>query len=86
MSFTVATVNDDFTDEKTNLPRVAKQADVLLGQETKNTKVGKELSDKFGVHQNIHRVDQAGTAVVWNRKRGPPHRQRLRARRSSPTA
>ena len=69
VSFTIATVNDDFTDHKTNLHRV--KAAVVLAQETKNTDVHKvhPRTDTFGVHQNTTRVDQAGTSVIWNKDR-----------------
>lgn len=63
--FTVATVNDDFTDRKTNLKGI--KADVMLVQEAKNTNLRKALSDKHGVHQNVKRDDKAGSAVVWKR-------------------
>lgn len=65
---TVATVNDDFTDGKTSLPRVRRSAEVLLVQEAKNTRVRGELSrDRFGVHQNFKDTAQAGAAIAWKR-------------------
>jgi len=68
VSFTIATVNDDFTDHKTNLHRV--KAAVVLAQETKNTNVHKVGSaEGLGVHQNLRRDDQAGTSVLWNKDR-----------------
>lgn len=68
VSFTIATVNDDFTDHKTNLRGV--KAAVVLAQETKNTNVHKVRSaPNFGVHQNTHRDDQAGASVIWNKDR-----------------
>jgi endonuclease/exonuclease/phosphatase family metal-dependent hydrolase len=66
---TVATVNDDFTDSKTSVPRVRRSADVLLVQEAKNTRVRGELSrDTFGVHQNFKDTAQAGAAIAWKRE------------------
>jgi len=67
VTFTIATVNDDFTDHKTNLRKV--KAAVVLAQETKNTRVRDVRGDKFGVHQNTARADQAGTSVLWNKER-----------------
>ncbi|MFN7133234.1 MAG: endonuclease/exonuclease/phosphatase family protein [Myxococcales bacterium] len=67
VAITVATVNDDFTDRKTNLPKV--KASVMLVQEAKNTNVRRAMSDKWGVHQNVKADDKAGTAVVWDRKK-----------------
>lgn len=67
VSFTVATVNDDFTDRQTNLPGV--KADVMLVQEAKNTNIDRVMSDSFGVHQNTGREDKAGSAVVWDKER-----------------
>ncbi len=64
---TVATVNDDFTDRKTNLPRI--RAGVMLVQEAKNTNIRRELGSHRGVHQDTRRDDRAGSAVVWNKKR-----------------
>lgn len=65
-TFTIATVNDDFTDRRTNLKHV--KASVILAQETTNTDVRHVLAkDTWGVHQNTHRVDQAGTSVIWKR-------------------
>lgn len=64
-TFTVATVNDDFTDKKTNLKGI--KADVMLVQEAKNTNIRRALSDKHGVHQNVRHDDKAGSAVVWKR-------------------
>ncbi len=67
-TFTVATINDDFTDRKTNVPDV--KATVKLVQEAKNTHLRKALKgDGFGVHQ--HRTDTAkkGSAVVWDKDR-----------------
>lgn len=64
VTLTVATVNDDFTDRKTNLKRV--NADVMLVQEAKNTNLRKTMNDTFGVHQAA-REDKAGSAVVWKK-------------------
>lgn len=67
-TFTVATVNDDFTDRKTNLKRV--KADVILAQETKNTDVKRALKNRdVGVHQDTAHDDKQGTSVIWNKKR-----------------
>lgn len=68
VTFTIATVNDDFTDRKTNLRDV--NAAVVMVQEAKNTDVRKvRPGDKFGVHQNTARADQAGTAMLWDKER-----------------
>jgi hypothetical protein len=67
-ALTIATVNDDFTDRKTNIGRVKDRADVVMMQEAKNTHVRRAVrGDSFGVHQNVRRDDQAGTALVWRR-------------------
>jgi hypothetical protein len=66
-SFTVATDNDDFNTPRSNLRHV--HADVVLVQEAKNEHVRKLEPKRYGVHQNTHRKDQAGTAVAWNRDR-----------------
>lgn len=68
VGLTIATVNDDFTDRKTNLKRV--KAGVVLVQEAKNTRIRDVLRDRtqFGVHQ-ARREDRAGSAVVWNKDR-----------------
>lgn len=65
-SFTIATVNDDFTDRKTNLRQV--KADVVMVQEAKNTVARKVVGKNYGVHQNTRRDDQQGTALLWNKK------------------
>ena len=69
VSFTIATVNDDFTDDKTNLKKV--KAAVVMVQEAKNTDVRSERpnKNKFGVHQNTARDDQAGSALLWRKDR-----------------
>lgn len=66
-SIKIATVNDDFTDKKSNLRRV--NADVVLLQETKNSRLRKVRpnSDRWGVHQ-AKREDKAGSSVVWDKK------------------
>ena len=61
-SFTVATDNDDFNTPRSNLRHV--HADVVLVQEAKNEHVRKLEPKRYGVHQNTHRKDQAGTAVA----------------------
>jgi len=67
-TFTVATINDDFTDRKTNVPDV--KATIKLAQEVKYTNLRKELAkDEWGVHQNRSSLDKAGSAVVWDRDR-----------------
>ncbi len=66
-TFTVATVNDNFNSPKSNLPHV--KADVLLAQEAKAVNAHKALSDEYGVHQNVHRKDQQGSAVAWDKDR-----------------
>jgi len=65
-SFTVETMNDDFVSPKSNLPKA--KASVVLVQEAKNEVVRNRVPDGYGVHQNTHRKDQAGTAVTWKRK------------------
>lgn len=65
-SLTIATVNDDFTDRKSNLRRV--KTDVVMLQETKNTRLRdvRPNEKKYGVHQGT-RPDRAGSAVVWKK-------------------
>lgn len=66
MGLTIATVNDDFTDDKTNLRRV--KAGVVMVQEAKNTRVREALNrERFGVHQGL-RDDRAGAAIAWKRE------------------
>lgn len=67
-TFTIATLNDGFDVKGSDIKNV--KADVVMMQETKFTDVRKKLpnSEKFGVHQNFKRQDQAGSAVVWNKK------------------
>lgn len=66
VALTIATVNDDFTDHKTNVHRV--HAGVVLMQETKNTNLRKELNaNRFGVHQG-RAEDKAGASVVWRKQ------------------
>jgi endonuclease/exonuclease/phosphatase family metal-dependent hydrolase len=67
-TLTIATVNDDFTDRRTSVPRVSRLADVLLVQEAKRTNIHELLGDRFRVHQDRSSEDRAGSAVVWNRK------------------
>jgi hypothetical protein len=68
VGLTIATVNDDFTDRKTNLKRV--KAGVVMVQEAKNTNIRGVLKnrDQFGVHQG-KTEDKAGSAIVWNKDR-----------------
>lgn len=67
VGLTIATVNDDFTDRKTNLHRV--KAGVVLVQEAKNTNIRKEFpnAQRFGVHQG-KRDDKAGSAILWRKQ------------------
>ncbi|MFZ5444807.1 MAG: hypothetical protein ACOZQL_32760 [Myxococcota bacterium] len=63
---TIATVNDDFTDRKTNVPHV--KAGVVLVQEAKNTRLRDAVSErKYGVHQ-ARAEDKSGSAVVWKKQ------------------
>lgn len=67
VTFRIATVNDDFTDRKTNLRDV--KAAVVMVQEAKNTRVRDvRPRDEFGVHQ-ARRPDRAGSALVWDKDR-----------------
>ncbi|MGV3620224.1 MAG: endonuclease/exonuclease/phosphatase family protein [Archangium sp.] len=65
-TLTIATVNDDFTDRKSNLRDV--NADVVMLQETKNSNLRKVRPDekKYGVHQGRGEA-KAGAAVVWKK-------------------
>ena len=66
-TFTIATLNDDYTDRFTNVRHV--KADVVMVQEAKNVNVRDVRSpEKFGVHPNVQRPDQAGTAIIWNKQ------------------
>ena len=65
-TLTIATVNDDFTDKKSNLRDV--NADVVMLQETKNSNLRKirPNEEKYGVHQGKG-PEKAGAAVVWKK-------------------
>lgn len=65
-TLTIATVNDDFTDRKSNLRSV--NADVVMLQETKNSRLRKlrPNEDEYGVHQGKG-SEKAGSAVVWKK-------------------
>ncbi|MDP3151216.1 MAG: hypothetical protein Q8N23_01015 [Archangium sp.] len=66
---TIATVNDDFTDDKSRLKRLNKVTDVMLVQEAKGTHIRKVMKGTdSGVHQDRSSEDRAGSAVVWDRK------------------
>lgn len=68
VTFTVATINDDFTDGRTNVDDV--KATIKLVQEAKNSKLRKAVKrDEFGVHQVMKGPDTRGSAVVWNKDR-----------------
>lgn len=61
----VATVNDDFTDRASNLPIVARYADVMLTQENKHDNVASLLDDEWAVEQNMASASTRGSAVCW---------------------
>lgn len=67
VTFTAATINDDYTDRRTNVPDV--KATVKLVQEAKNTDLRQELSNDWGVHQNSRDPGKKGSAVVWDKDR-----------------
>ncbi len=68
-TFTVATINDDFTDKKTSLNRVNQQVnpDIMLLQEAKNSNLAKDAGKGVGVFQNRSTDDKAGSAVAWDK-------------------
>lgn len=68
VGLTIATVNDDYTDEKTNLKRL-KNVGVVMVQEAKNTNLRDEFPNeqRFGVHQ-AKRDDKAGSAILWKKQ------------------
>lgn len=71
-SFTIATVNDDFTTPKlSNLSWVQKRADVMLAQETKSTNLRETAwlknEKKFGIHQKFGDEAKAGSSIVWKK-------------------
>lgn len=67
------TVNDDFTDRRTDLPALLKyRRPAFLGaQETKRTKVDQRvthaLGSRYGVRQDRRNEGAAGVAVAWDR-------------------
>ena len=66
---TIATVNDDFTDDKSRLKKLNKTTDVMMVQEAKGTNIRKLMKGTgVGVHQDRSSEDRAGSAVVWDRK------------------
>lgn len=66
---TVETMNDDFVSKGTNLPRA--RGAVVMVQEAKNDHVRRDEPQGYGAHWNGGREDQAGTAVLWDKK--DPH-------------
>lgn len=67
-TFTVASINDDFTDRYTNVPDV--KATIKLVQEAKATNLRGEVDKKdWGVHQDLNDTGKKGAAVVWNKDR-----------------
>jgi len=67
-TFTVATINDDFTDRKTSLNRVNREVnpDVMLLQEAKNSNIAKDAGKGLGAYQNNATEGHAGSAIVWD--------------------
>ncbi len=67
-TFTVATINDDFTDGKTNLRNVngAVNPDIMLFQEAKNSNLHKEAGKGMDTNQNLKSDALAGSAVLWD--------------------
>lgn len=65
----VITVNDDFTDELTDLRYLARTRKPLAmaGQEVKETDVRALLDDGWGVRQRLTDDSTRGVCVVWNR-------------------
>lgn len=61
----VATVNDDFTDRQTNLPLVARVADVMLTQENKHDDVRRLLPEGWLSWQDLSSASTRGSAVCW---------------------
>lgn len=65
----VITVNDDFTDNLTDVPALARNRDPLgiTAQESKGIDYRKRLGKQFGVRQRMADDATQGVAVVWDR-------------------
>ena len=65
MNVRIATVNDDFTDRKTNIPLVTRFADIILTQENKHDNVHTLVPAGWSVHQVRRNASTRGSAVAW---------------------
>lgn len=72
--YEVVTVNDDFTDQLSDVRHLARTRRplLLLTQESKRTDYRRILGDSWGVRQRLTDDSTAGVAVIWDRRRVKP--------------
>ena len=81
----IVSFNDDFVDDKTDLPRV--HGGVVMVQEAKNVNVRKEVNRaEYNVFQNRDDKAHAGSAMYWRQERFKvlDKGQKLLAKRDGP--
>lgn len=70
-SHEILSVNDDFTDHVTDIPRLARKRRPLAigGQETKGINYHQRMPDGWGVRQRLTSDATAGVMVAWDKDR-----------------